>query len=153
MSMHGITDSTTRPVETVSPLLLLPVELRHRIYEYTATADLEIFADKTIKPGLLSTSKQLQKEYRPFFYDHASLNIEGIIRVDGEWEQFEDRDVRSRVFEQSFFTDMVDFWSVASARRYCRCLFWAEEGRLRTGVMSINTKGGIKRWQWTIEMT
>lgn len=134
----------------LSGLLALPAELRNRIYECLVPADLQMFADNMTKPSLLKASSQLSGEYSSVFFDNELLKFDAYFGETGTWEQVRSKQSKRIIFENCVFTDLLDFWSLASARRYCQRLYSDLQGNIRTGIMTIQTTSGIRRWQWSM---
>lgn len=133
-----------------SGLLALPAELRNRIYDCVATIDLETFADKMTKPGLLKASSQLRTEYSDVFFGSDLLRLDAYSGISNTWQQVQNKRAKRTIFEGCIFTDLLEFWSVGSARRYCQRLYSDWQGNVQTGIMTINTGAGIRRWQWSL---
>lgn len=133
-----------------SQLLRLPVELRCRIYDFVVPSDLQSFADRMAKPGLLKTSTQIRGEYSDVFFGSELLKFDAYVGEVGVWQQIKTKQGKRTIFETSIFTDMLEFWSVASARRYCQRLYSDWQGNVRTGIMTIQTRSGIHRFQWSV---
>lgn len=131
-------------------LLLLPRELRDHIYSFLVLSDLQAFVDKTIKPALLQTSIQVRNEYSEIFFDSELLKFDAYFGEGSTWQAIHSKQAKRNILENCVFTDMLDFWSVASARRYCQRLYSDWQGNVRTGIMTISTRSGIRRWQWSI---
>lgn len=132
----------------VSRFLALPAELRNRCYDFIVLSDLQAFSDNAIRPALLKTSLQLANEYSSILFCCELLKFDA---YSGEsWQQIQSKQAKRRIFENGCFTDMLDFWSLASARRYCQRLYSDWQGNIRTGIMTIQTRSGIRRWQWSI---
>ena len=135
---------------TPSEFPVLPAELRIRIYEYLVLADLQMFADNMTKPSLLKASSQLSDEYSSIFFDSELLKFDAYSGETDTWQQVRSKQSKRVIFEDCVFTDMLDFWSLASARRYCQRLYSDWQGNIRTGIMTIQTNSGIRRWQWSM---
>lgn len=131
-------------------LLALPAELRNRIYDFLAVVDLETFADKSTRPGLLKATSQLRAEYTDVLFGHEALKIDAYHGLDNIWRQVQHKAVKRTVFEESVFADLADFWSLGSARRYCQRLYSDWQGNVQTGIMTIATSSGLRRWQWSM---
>lgn len=131
-------------------LLVLPAELRIRVYKYVVIGDLQTFADKMSKPGLLKTSRQLREEYSDVFFSDEALKIDAYYGEGDAWHQVRGKQAKRAIFEECIFTDLLDFWSLASARRYCQRLYSNWQGNVQTGIMTIMTRSGIRRWQWSV---
>lgn len=143
----GSTLANKDAMET-SQFLALPAELRNRCYEFLVLSDLQAFADNAIRPALLKSSRQLANEYSGIFFDSELLKFDSYA---GEtWQQIRNKQAKRHIFETGVFMDMLDFWSLASARRYCQRLYSDWQGNIRTGIMTIQTRSGIRRWQWSI---
>lgn len=128
-------------------LLSLPGEIRNIIYEFAAIADFETLVEKMTNPGLLKTSKQLRGEYSDIFFDNAILQIDAYIGTVDTWQQVRNREVKRAIFEDGKLLSLMGFGiSRASARRYCRRQY---SENVQNGMMTIRTKSGIHRWQWT----
>lgn len=136
-----------------SPLLALPPELRNHVYDFIVLSDLQAFADQMIKPALLKVSPQLGDEYSRVFFGSELLKFDAYFGDAGTWQQIQNKQSKRMIFEACVFTDMLDFWSLASARRYCQRLYSDWQGNIRTGIMTIQTRSGIRRWQWSIACT
>ena len=133
-----------------SPLLRLPVELRCQIYDFVVPSDLQSFADRMATPGLLKTSKQIRDEYSDVFFGSEFLKLDAYFGEVGVWQQVKTKQVKRAIFETSIFTDMSEFWSLASARRYCQRLYSDWQGNVLTGIMTIVIRSGIYRFQWSV---
>ena len=127
----------------------LPGELRNRIYDFLSTIDLETFVERTCKPGLLQASTQFRREYSDVFFANPALEIDAYSGHENGWRQIKSKQAKRMIFEQCVFIDLLDFWSFASARRYCQRMYSDWQGNVQTGIMTIRTRGGIKRWQCT----
>lgn len=132
--------------------LLLPAEIRNRIYEYVTVTDLQTFADKMTKPVLLKAHFQVREEYSDIFFSSEALKIDSYHGAANSWHQVRSPQAKRKIFEDCVFTDLLDFWSVASSRRYCQRLYSDWQGNLQTGIMTIITRSGIKRWQWSMAL-
>ena len=130
--------------------LSLPAELRNRIYDFVAVADLQTFADRMIEPSLLKASRQIREEYSDIFFSNSALKFDAYQGAVNSWHHVEDKLSKRAIFERCVFTDLLEFWSVASSRRYCQRLYSDWQGNVQTGIMTIITKSGIKRWQWSM---
>ena len=133
-----------------SCFLALPGELRNRVYDFIVVSDLQAFADQARKPPLLDTSSQLSDEYSSVFFGSELLKFDAYFGEASIWQQVHNKQSKRLIFENCVFTDMLDFWSLASARRYCQRLYSDWQGNIRTGIMTIQTRSGIRRWQWSI---
>jgi hypothetical protein len=102
------------------------------------------------KPGLLKTSTQIRGEYSDVFFGSELLKFDAYVGEVGVWQQIKTKQGKRTIFETSIFTDMLEFWSVASARRYCQRLYSDWQGNVRTGIMTIQTRSGIHRFQWSV---
>ena len=129
--------------------LTLPAELRNRIYQYVTITDLQTFADKMIKPGLLNASPQLRDEYSDVFFGNEALKFDAYHGAASSWHQVRSKQAKRAIFEDCVFTDLLDFWSVGSSRRYCQRIYSDWQGNVQTGIMTIITRSGIRRWQWS----
>jgi hypothetical protein len=137
-------------IEPECRLLALPAELRNRIYDFLVLSDLQAFADLMVKPALLKASSQLGNEYSSVFFGSELLKFDAYVGEAGVWHQIQNKQSKRLIFETCVFTDILDFWSVASARRYCQRLYSDWQGNVRTGIMTIQTRSGIRRWQWSV---
>ena len=135
---------------TKCQLLALPAELRNRIYDFLVLSDLQTFADRMAKPALLKVCSQLGNEYSAVFFGNELLKFDAYFGDAGTWQKIEGKQSKRLIFETCVFTDMLDFWSVGSARRYCQRLYSDWQGNVRTGIMTIQTRSGIRRWQWSV---
>ena len=133
-----------------SHLLALPAELRMRIYDYVTMGDLQTFVDKMTKPSLLKTSRQIREEYPDIFFSNEALKVDAFYGAAGEWHQIRNQQTKRAIFEDCIFTDLLEFWSLASARRYCQRLYSNWQGNVQTGIMTVMTRSGIRRWQWSL---
>ena len=134
-------------------LLTLPPEIRNEIYTHLAHLDLEIFAETTAQPALLQTSHQLRDEYSSIFFSHPGLQIEAYHGLDNSWTTIRHMPTKRRVIEESLLTDLLHFWSLASARRYCQRIYSDHQGAVETGIITIRTRAGIRRWQWSMALS
>lgn len=140
---------TTPPL---SPLLALPPELRNNIYTFTLATDLSSFGETATLPPLLQTHPQLRHEYGPIFYLTPHLKIEEYHRLTDTWTEIRGLKAKRQILEASAYLDLYDFWSLASARRYCqRVGYGREERSVRRGIVTVVTRAGFRRWQWSME--
>ena len=128
----------------------LPAELRNRIYEDLCTPDLELFVERQTQPALLKTSHQLRKEYSSIFFSNESLKFDAYIGIDNSWQQVLDKETKRMILERGVLSNLVDFWSLASARRHCQRRYSDWQGNLQLGIMTVFTRAGIRRWLWCI---
>lgn len=133
-----------------SPLMALPPELRNHIYEYTMINDVEIFAETVRLPSLLYVSQQISQEYAGMFYDTNLIKLDAYYSGTDSWCQITDRLAKQRTLQQSSFADLFDFWSLASARRYCQRICYNREN-VRRGIVTVWTNAGFRRWQWNVK--
>ena len=139
---HGVMESR-KP----SSLLSLPAELRIRIYEFHLPDALAVFADTTILPTLLRTSRQLRSEFADVFYGSECLKLDAYYSNTDTWCPLAEASAKRAVLEDARIQlkDLADFWSLASARRYCQHVA-GDRGR---GIVTVMAKGGFKRWMWS----
>lgn len=139
---HGVMESR-KP----SSLLSLPAELRIRIYECHLPDALAVFADTTILPTLLRTSRQLRSEFADVFYGSECLKLDAYYSNTDTWCPLAEASAKRAVLEDARIQlkDLADFWSLASARRYCQHVA-GDRGR---GIVTVMAKGGFKRWMWS----
>ena len=149
MSTHFQSPRYQARLNANSRFLRLPAELRNRIYHYVNITDLQTFADKMVKPGLLNTCPQLREEYSDVFFGNEALKIEAYHGGASSWHQVQNKLAKRAIFEDCVFTDLLDFWSVGSSRRYCQRIYSDWQGNVQTGIMTIITRSGIRRWQWS----
>lgn len=133
------------------PLLALPPELRNNIYTHTLATDLSEFGETATLPALLKTNPQLDTEYSPIFYLSPELKIEEYHSLTDAWTEIRELKAKRQILERSAFLDLYDFWSLASARRYCQRVGYGREGSVRRGIVTVVTTAGFRRWQWSIE--
>ena len=129
-----------------SSILTLPAELRLRIYEYHLPDALAVFADTTEPPTLLQTSRQLRSEFADVFYGSECLKLDAYYSITDTWCPLAAASAKRAVLAGARIQlkDLADFWSLASARRYCQHVV-GDRGR---GIMTVVVKGGFKRWMW-----
>ena len=137
------------PADNGSSFLSLPAEIRNKVYEFVATADLEAFVERMTKPGLLLTSKQLRREYIDIFFRTSALHIDAYNGPSDGWQQIRDPSYKCVVFERGTFLNLTGFWSLGSTRRYCQREYSNYQGNVQNGIMTIRLKSGMHRWQWT----
>lgn len=127
-------------------LLTLPAELRNRIYEHHLPSCLALFADTLRPPALLQASRQLQHEFASIFYGSESLKLDAYYSITDTWCPLAERRAKSAVLESKGLKlkDLADFWSLASARRYCQHVV-GDRGR---GILTVMYDGGFRRWMW-----
>lgn len=134
-----------------SPFLALPPELRNNIYAHTLPEDLAQFGETVTLPALLSTTPQLSDEYSPIFYLAPELKVEEYHSLTDAWTEVRELKAKRQILERSSYLDLYDFWSLASARRYCQRVGYGREGSVRRGIVTVVTRAGFRRWQWSIE--
>lgn len=132
-----------------SRLLSLPAELRNRIYDYVLRHDLETFAETLRPPPTLQTHSQLRREYAGIFYGSEQLQVDAYYDATDAWCTVSDGRAKLAILQKCKFTDLTDFWSLASARRYCQRVSYNREN-VQRGIMTVATNAGFKRWQWSI---
>jgi hypothetical protein len=139
--------STVMGARKPSSLLTLPAELRIRIYECHLPDALAVFADTTEPPTLLQTSRQLRSEFADVFYGSEYLKLDAYYSNTDAWCPLAAASAKRAVLEGARIQlkDLADFWSLASARRYCQHVV-GDRGR---GIMTVVVKGGFKRWMWS----
>lgn len=129
--------------------LALPPEIRNTIYEHLLPSTLATFADNLQPPGLVQTNRQLRAEFASVFYASESLRLDAYYTATDSWCALTDARAKRVVLEnagtQGEFKDLADFWSLASARRYCQHVVGRERGR---GIMTVMTEAGFRRWMW-----
>lgn len=143
------TPSTTT---TPSPLLTLPAELRNTIYEHLLAHDIDAFADDPSTfsiPPLLTVCHQLCDEYSSIFFTSRHIKIDAYYNDTDSWCEVRDSTARQVILRQSTFSDLADFWSLASARRYCQRVCHSRQNAQR-GIVTVMTNAGFKRWQWNV---
>jgi hypothetical protein len=130
-----------------SSLLTLPAELRIRIYECHLPDALAVFADTTVPPTLLQTSRQVRSEFADVFYGSECLKLDAYYSNTDAWCPLAGATAKRAVLEGAKIQlkDLADFWSLASARRYCQHVV-GDRGR---GIMTVVVKGGFTRWMWS----
>ncbi len=133
-------------------LLSLPGEIRNTIYALLVISDLEALAETMTKPLLLRTSHQLRKEYSDVFFSYSTLQIDAYHGLRNTWTTLQQPQAKRKVFEQCVLTDLLHFWSLASARRYCQRVYSDYQGGIETGIMTVRASDGIKRWQWSMPL-
>lgn len=132
-----------------SPLLALPPELRNNIYTFTLASDLSDFGETATLPSLLQTNIQLSTEYSPIFYLVPELKVEEYHSLTDTWTEVRELKAKRQILESSAYQDLYDFWSLASARRYCQRVGYGRAGSVRRGIVTVVTKAGFRRWQWS----
>ena len=129
--------------------LTLPQELRDQVYEHLLPSTLATFADKLHPPALFQTNRQLRAEFSSVFYASDSLRLDAYYSGTDTWCALTDarakRVVLESAGERGEFKDLADFWSLASARRYCQHVVGGQRGR---GIMTVMTEAGFRRWMW-----
>ena len=135
----------------IPPLLALPAELRNRIYEYLFAYDVEAFADNVHKPALLDSCRQLQSEYSGLFYNSNLIKLDAYYSETDSWCEIVGVKAKRDILEHSTFADLFDFWSLASARRYCQRVCYNREN-VQRGIVTICTNAGFRRWQWNVQL-
>lgn len=132
-----------------SPFLALPAELRNRIYELLVPYDIEAYADALRRPALLQVHPQVKREYTGLFYGSDLLKLDAYYDATDAWCSVSGAQAKLAILQKCTFTDLTDFWSLASARRYCQRVSYNREN-VQRGIMTIATNAGFKRWQWSI---
>jgi len=112
--------------------------------------DVEIFAETVRLPSLLYVSQQISQEYAGMFYDTNLIKLDAYYSGTDSWCQITDRLAKQRTLQQSSFADLFDFWSLASARRYCQRICYNREN-VRRGIVTVWTNAGFRRWQWNVK--
>ncbi|KAM0713825.1 hypothetical protein Q7P37_010787 [Cladosporium fusiforme] len=100
-------------------LLSLPAELRNTIYDHVLPSTLATFGDAPHQaPALLQTNHQLRTEFSGVFYSSDNLKIDAYYTSTDAWCPLTDSRAKRVVLESEGieFKDLVDFWSLASAR-------------------------------------
>jgi len=132
-----------------SPLLDLPAELRNRIYELLVPYDIEAYADNLRRPSLLQVGAQTKREYPGIFFGSDLLKLDAYYDATDAWCSVSGAQAKLAILQKCTFTDLTDFWSLASARRYCQRVSYNREN-VQRGIMTVATNAGFKRWQWSI---
>lgn len=135
--------------ERESGFLALPAELRNRIYELLVPHDMEAYADSLRRPALLQVHSQVRREYTGLFYGSDLLKLDAYYDATDAWCSVSGAQAKLAILQKCTFTDLTDFWSLASARRYCQRVSYNREN-VQRGIMTIATNAGFKRWQWSI---
>lgn len=133
-----------------SAFLALPAELRNRVYEYALLDDIEAFAESVHTPALLAVCQLTEHEYGGFFYSTNLIKLDAYYHDTDSWCEVKGRREKQVVLEQATFADLFDFWSLASARRYCQRVCYNREN-VRRGIVAISTNAGFRRWQWSVQ--
>lgn len=144
--MHGRPNAVNQD----NPLLSLPAELRNSIYEYVLTDDVVAFADNMCSPSLLSVCNLIQDEYASLFYATNLIKLDAYYSNTDSWCEVKSASAKRNILEHSTFADLSDFWSLASARRYCQKVCYNREN-VQRGIVTIVTKAGMRRWQWNLQ--
>ncbi|KAK5124154.1 hypothetical protein LTR85_001857 [Meristemomyces frigidus] len=142
--------AATEMPKRLSAFLALPPELRIRIYEYALVEDVENYAETVRKPRLLSVCRLTEHEYAGFFYDTNLIKLDAYYNETDSWCEVKERQAKQVILEQATFTDLFDFWSLASARRYCQRICYNREN-VQRGIVAISTNAGFRRWQWSVQ--
>ena len=129
----------------------LPAELRISIYDYTLENDIETFADSAREPALLSVCRLIQHEYGSIFYATKLIRLDAYYNETDSWCQVTGRQAKQVILNRSTFSDLFDFWGLASARRYCARVCYNQEN-VQRGILTITGKAGPKRWQWSVQL-
>ena len=149
-SPHGkVSNANRNTAIPVSPFLALPAELRNRIYDYILLDSLDVFAETAHLPPLLHTCRQISSEYAGIFYATSLIKLDSYYHATDSWAAVSDARGKRRILERATFADLWDFWSLASARRYCQRGCWNRENVLR-GIVTVWTGAAWRRWQWTV---
>lgn len=130
-------------------MLALPPEIRLLILESAFENDIHSFAETATTPALLRTCHTLRREYADLFYSSKSIKIDAYYGDTDSWADVSGARAKQAVIEQSAFTDLTTFWSLASARRHCQHAGRVGESA-RKGIMTVQTNAGSRRWQWAI---
>ncbi|KAH9840500.1 hypothetical protein Tdes44962_MAKER01700 [Teratosphaeria destructans] len=134
--------------EQKSAFLRLPAELRNHIYDFFLINDIEAFAETACTPALLSVNEQLREEYAGLFYSSNLIKVDAYYTETDSWCEVQGRYEKQALLENSTYADLFDFWSLASARRYCQRPCYNRESA-RRGILTVSTPTGFRRWQWT----
>ncbi|KAF2772130.1 hypothetical protein EJ03DRAFT_213625 [Teratosphaeria nubilosa] len=134
--------------EESSAFLRLPAELRNHIYNSSLVYDIEAFAETACIPALLSVNEQLREEYSGLFYSSTLIKVDAYYTETDSWCEVQGRYEKQALLETSTYADLFDFWSLASARRYCQRPCYNRENA-RRGILTVSTNAGFRRWQWT----
>jgi hypothetical protein len=129
-----------------SKFLSLASELRILIYQFVAVNDVEAFVESAKKPTLIRTSRQLEREYGDVFFESAALQLDA---YDSTWSCVQSEEVKRAIFADCVFTELSAFCSLGSAKMYCQRLFFDWQGHIATGIATLNTSSGVRRWQWS----
>ena len=128
----------------------LPAELRVRIYEYALDNDLETFAESVREPALLSVCQLVHHEYASIFYATNCIRVDAYYHETDSWCEVTGHQAKQVIISRSTFGDLFDFWSLASARRYCQRVCYNREN-VRRGILTITANAGPRRWQWNVQ--
>jgi len=134
-----------------SVLLALPAELRNRIYEYILIEDIKVFAENVRKPGLLSVCQQSQREYSGICYDNNLIKLDAYYSETDSWAEVRSKQAKQTTLERSTLRDLSEFWSLASARRYCQRTCY-NGVNMQRGIVTVVTDAGFRRWQWSVRL-
>jgi len=133
-------------------LLHLPAELRNRIYDFALSDDIEIFAETARLPSLLRANRQIHREYASVFYSTDRIKLDAYYQETDSWCEVAGWEGKQALLERSSttFVDLLDFWSLASARRHCQRIGLNREN-LQRGIVTVSTSTGFRRWQWNVQ--
>ncbi|KAK4550121.1 hypothetical protein LTR36_003088 [Oleoguttula mirabilis] len=139
-----------KPPQQQSTFLALPPELRNRVYKYILADDVELFAESVRKPALLAVCRLIEHEYAGVFYDTNLIKIDAYYSETDSWCEIRAGRAKQVILESATFADLFDFWSLASARRYCQRVCYSREN-VQRGIVAISTNAGFRRWQWSVQ--
>ena len=132
---------------TRTTLLSLPAEMRNRVYDLILPDDIHTLADTMRKPALLSTNTQIRHEYSSIFNGSNLIRIDCYYSETDSWAEVRGWQAKQVVLANSIFTDLSDYWSLASARRHCQHYGYGSEA-VRRGIVTVQAQAGMRRWQW-----
>lgn len=139
----------TGPHRSSSPFLALPPELRNRIYDFALLADVERFAETPRIPTLLGVCRQVRHEYAGVFYGTNRVKLDAYYGETDSWCEVRGGKAKQAVLEHATFLDLFEFWSLASARRYCQR---NSRENVQKGLVTISTNtASFRRWQWSVQ--
>ncbi|KXL41384.1 hypothetical protein M433DRAFT_148794 [Acidomyces richmondensis BFW] len=138
---------------TPSDLLRLPAELRNKIYDFTLPDSIEVFAETGHLPSLLRTSRQIHREYSSIFYSTDRIKFDAYYHETDSWCEIAGWEAKQAILEckNTVLVSLLEFWSLASARRYCQRSGLNRES-LQRGIVTVATSTGFRRWQWNVHV-